>query len=265
MTDDESVATELDEVVDTSDDEDLLDDDTSLEDLEDESSADESEESPEEDVADEPEPETEEEAPAEPTEEESDESGEDTAPNPEEAEKRWKQEMYQRRKAEKQLREERKAVEQQNLQRYLQEAEDDEVEYNKRQLEVSAYQLRQEQSALTQEKLAVGIDKAVAGIELFRTGTPEMKEELAKSLDDFERMFVEKDDKGNFVKVNADVYQYLQDKADSLSRIAGIGARQQVKQKANEKSRTVTKPVRTPKPTKSDPLLDGFDEEADRW
>jgi hypothetical protein len=273
MTDDKSVeATEAQaEEAQASDDVDLEDMEVSFDDQADESSADEPAESTEEDDAEESEAEDsqEPESPDEPeqsdSEETEDTAGDDTPPDPVEAEKLWKQEMYQRRQAEKQLKEERQKQEKANLDRYLQEAGDDEFELNRRQLEVSAHLLKQEQVSLVNEKLKVGVDRAIADIDLFKTGTPEMKEEMAKSLEDFERMYVRKDDQGNFVQVDADVYQYLQDKAESLKRIAGIGARQQVKQKANEKARTVTRPVMTPKPPKADPDIDGFDEEANRW
>jgi hypothetical protein len=258
---------------------DIPEDDTPLEDME-FSLEDDSQESQEseaegsapeaeepEETSDEEQDESEtEESQDEPVEEEA-ETGEDTPPkeSPDEAQKRYNDEMAKRRIAEKELQKERQRNEQDNLKRYLAEAEDDEVLYAQRKNEIAQHLLQKERSELTYEKLQVGIDKAVAGIDLFRTGTPEIKEELAKSLDDFERMYVDKDEQGNFLKVNADVYQYLQSKADSISRIAGIGARQQSKQKASEKARTVTQPVRTPKPVKSDPELDGFDEEANRW
>lgn len=91
-----------------------------------------------------------------------------------------------------------------------------------------------------------------------------MKEELAASLDDFERMYVQRDENGDPVAVNGDVYQYLQAKAESIRRLTGIGARQQEKAKNQQKSRTLKTPTKTPQKPKSDPLLDGFDEEASK-
>lgn len=177
----------------------------------------------------------------------------------EEARKRYNDEMAKRRIAEKQLRQEREQREQENLQRYLAEAQDDEVELERRKAEVERYNLQREKAGVLQEKLSVGIDKAIATIDLFRTGTDEVKEELAKSLDDFEKMHVKKDKNGNYLSVDADVYQFLQEKADSIRRLTGIGARQQAKQKATEKMRTVTPPTRTPKEPKVDPDLADFD------
>jgi len=225
--------------------------------------------------------EVEEDAEPEESQDDPDSDGEDTAPEqsdePEETQESEEepqqdktkeelaQEAYRRREAERQLREERQRQEQQNLERYLQEAEDDEVEYARRQNEIAQYQIQQERQALTQERLQVGMEQAVKSIDLFQTGTPEQKEALASRLDTFEALYVVKDQNGKPVQVNADVYQFLQNEAESIKRLSGIGARQQVKSKAKEKARTLTKPVRTPKAPKPDPDLDGFDEEANRW
>lgn len=279
MTEDKSVVAEEAEIVadeaEASDDDDFADVDLSdIEDTstEDEASAAESDESPEEDVAEESEesePEVEEESQDEPEAEaeESEEAAEDDTPSesPEEAQKRFNDEMAKRRIAERQLQQERERREQENLERYLREAEDDDAEYARRQQEIAQHQIMKERIALTSEKLQVGIDKALANIDLFKSGTPEQKEELAKRLDTFEALYVQKDQNGNFLSVNADVYQYLQNEADSIKKLSGIGARQQVKNKANEKARTLTRPVKTPKPVKADPELEGFDEEANRW
>jgi hypothetical protein len=177
----------------------------------------------------------------------------------EEARKRYNDEMAKRRIAEKQLRQEREQREQENLKRYLEEAGDDEFELAKRQTEVERHLLQREKAQVLQDKVQVSIDRAIAEIDLFRTGTPEIKEELAKSLDDFERMYVKRDNTGNYTSVEGDVYQYLQEKADSIRRLTGIGARLQTKQKANEQMRTVTRPTRTPKEPKVDPDLSDFD------
>lgn len=274
MAEDKSVVAEEAEIVadeaEASDDDDFADVDLSdIEDTstEDEASAAESEESPEEDVAEESEPEEAEESQDEPEAEESEEAAEDDTPSesPEVAQKRYNDEMAKRRIAERQLQQERERREQENLERYLKEAEDDDVEYARRQQEIAQHQIMKERIALTSEKLQVGIDKALANIDLFKSGTPEQKEELAKRLDTFEALYVQKDQNGNFLSVNADVYQYLQNEADSIKKLSGIGARQQVKNKANEKARTLTRPVKTPKPVKADPELEGFDEEANRW
>jgi len=154
----------------------------------------------------------------------------------------------------------RRAEQTKAQQEYLEKAEDDK-DLALRQLQIDAYTNRIETNT---SKLQTGIDKAVASIDLFREGSPEVKEELANSLDDFERMYVQRDRNGNPISVTGDVYQYLQSKADSIARLTGIGARQQSKNKANEKSRTLNKPSRTPKQGKVDPALDAFDEEASK-
>jgi len=190
------------------------------------------------------------------------EAGEDTDPKP--TKEQVAHEAFKRREAERQLKAERDTRQAQDLQRYLDEAEDDEYELAKRQNQVEKFNIQREKSELTRDKLQVGIDRAMADIDLFRTGDDVVKEALASSLDDFEAMHVTKDDKGNPLEVRADVYQYLLKKADSIRQLTGTGARQQAKQKDNQNSRTVTPPVRTPKPAKVDPDMEAFDEEAYR-
>ena len=199
---------------------------------------------------------------------ETDSQEEDTAsdePQTEEERKRFNEEMYKRRQAEKQLREERKAREQETLDRYLKEAEDDELEYQKRVIEVNAFQVQQERSQVIQDRLETDLLRAVNDIDLFKSAPTEIKEELAAAVDEFEDNHVVKDEKGNLVRVNGNVYEFLQKKADSIRRIQGVGERQASKDKSETKSRTVTPPSKSPKQPKSDDAIDGFNEEADRW
>lgn len=217
---------------------------------------------PEEQEAEEPES-------SEPTEQEdeevqetSDDSEDDTdseKPKKGEPDPEMAREAFKRREAERKLREEREQRENENITRYLQEAEDDEAEYAKRQLEVQQYNIQKEKIGLVQEKLEVGLQKAVANIDLFKTGSPEVIQELERSLDDFERMYVVKDDKGNAVEVKADVFQYLTERADSIRRLQRVGAKQADKDKASSKARTIPTPSRTPKEPKKDQDLDDFD------
>jgi len=146
-------------------------------------------------------------------------------------------------------------------QEYLDAAEDGK-DLALRQLQIDAYNNRVESNT---NKLQNGIDKAVASIDLFRTGTLEVKQELTDSLDDFERMHVKRDRNGDPIEVTGDVYQFLQKKADSIRRLTGVGARQQQKDRSKTRSKTITPPAKKPKEPKVDPDIAAFDEEADKW
>ena len=196
--------------------------------------------------------------------EQSDETEEDTTPGEEaETEKTQKQlahEAFKRREAERKLRDEREQREKENLDRYLEEAQDDEVELAKRQTEVDRHLIQKERISINADKLDVGIRRFAAENELLKTGDSVVQEAIAEALDDFEAMYVVKDKQGNPLEVKADVYQYLQKKADSIQKLTGIGARQQTKQKANEKMRTVTRPTRTPKEPTVDKDVQDFED-----
>lgn len=232
-----------DETQDT--DVDLEDIEVSEQDITDETE--ESEESTEEEAATESTEETEEESV-----EDAEDSEEDTAS--EEDKTATAREAFAKREAQRQV-EKTKAQ-----QDYLEGAEDDK-DLALRQLQIDAYNNRIEGN---NNKLQNGIDRAVAAIDLFREGSPEVKQELTNSLDDFERMFVKRDQNGDPVEVTGDVYQYLQSKADSIRRLTGIGARQQETNKAKQKARTLTPPAKTPKAPAKDPDMEAFDEEANR-
>jgi len=262
MADEESVVADTsvaDDDTDTSDVE-LEDIEVNLEDISD-GSEDESEEDSQEETKDEESVEDIKEEDEE-SESESDETGEDTDPKP--TKEIVEHEAFKRREAERQLKAERDTRQEQDLKRYLDEAEGDDNEIARRQNEVDKFNIQREKSALTQDKLHVGIDRALADIDLFKSDDPIVREALASSLDDFETMYVTKDEKGNTLDVKADVYQYLQSKAESIRKLTGIGARQQAKQKDNQNSRTVMPPVKTPKEPKVDLDMDAFDEEANR-
>jgi len=169
------------------------------------------------------------------------------------------------REAREKARQAEQAAEEATIERYLREAGDDEAELDRRKLNVEAYRVQQEKIQVNQERLQAGIDKAVATIDLFRTGSPEVQEELAASLDDFERMYVRKDEQGRPIEVLGNVYDYLQTKAASIKRMQATGATQQERSKSKQKSKTITPPQRAPKKKKSDPEMDAFDEEANRF
>jgi hypothetical protein len=259
ITEDTSVSTDPtanEETVDTSTNEEAQDTDVELEDMdisfEDEEDTDETEDS---------EDETQDTEPAESEEEsEEDEQQEDVADEepveedttPTEDTKKHNAEMAAKRIAEKQAREKAKEEQQQ---RYLEDAEDAR-DLAVRQLQIDAYNNKVERN---RNKLDSGIEKAVASIDLFRDGSPEVKEELARRLEDFEAKHVQYDSNGDPIQVNGDVYEYLQNEADSIRRILNTGARNQSKAKTKAKARTETLPTRAPKEPKVDPDIVEFE------
>ena len=80
-----------------------------------------------------------------------------------------------RRESQERERQSRTSKEDVRLEQYLQAAQDDEVEYVKRQAEGQQRLMQRERVGMNRERLEVGIDKAVASIDLFRTGTPEIE------------------------------------------------------------------------------------------
>jgi hypothetical protein len=148
----------------------------------------------------------------------------------------------------------------QSQQEYLQGAEDD-TQLAVRQLQIDAYNNR---VTFNRDKLESGIDRAMANIPELTKGAPEVKQELLRALDDYEKMNVKYDQNGDPVNVEGDVYQYLTERADSIRRLTGVGARQSAKDKSNAKSRTFTPPSKTPKQPKVDAELDAFDEEVNK-
>jgi len=137
-----------------------------------------------------------------------------------------------------------------------------------RQLQIDSYNNKVEGN---QNWLQNGIDKAVASVDLFKSGTQLQKEALADSLDTFEALYVRKDQNGDPIEVlvdphtgvKADVHAYLQREAARIKLLTQEGAKTQDKAKTNQKSRTLAPPSKAPKKAKSDPGLDAFDEEAD--
>lgn len=152
----------------------------------------------------------------------------------------------------------RRAEKAQSQAEYLDGAEDDR-DLALRQLQIDAYNNRIESNT---NKLQGGLNDAVRDIDLFKTGTPEQKAKLYEELDKFEALYVKKDQNGDPIEVSGDVYQYLVKEAETIKRLAGIGARQQKTDKANQKARTLTPPAKTPKAPAKDPMLEAFDEEA---
>lgn len=266
MSTNDATDTSVDESVDTSTNEEAPDtDDVALEDMEisdDEvEDTEESEESEGEAPASESSDETEEESAGDDTA--SDDAGNE-AEDDTEAQKRRNAEYAQQRIAERaerqRQREVQEATENVRLEQYLKEAEGDEAELTIRQAEVERLLLQREKVTMNEERLRLGIDRAIGSIDLFRTGSPEVKEELTNAVDDFIAMHVQLDNNGNPVAINGDISEFLQKKADSIRRIQGVGVRQAVKDKQATKARTVTVPSRTPKEPKVDSDLKDFDD-----
>ena len=256
--------TGLSEEVETSleDEVNIEDIEVNLDELDDDDAESETEET-EDEAATEPD-ETEETEEAEP-ERDGDQKHENPKEDSEAERKRQNDEYAKRRIAEKQLKDERQQREQENLQRYLDEAGDDEFERERRELEVEKHLILKEKTDLLAEKIEIGLDKAVANIDLFQKGTPEQLNALDKAYQNYLQMHVRYDQAGNVLSVDKDVTTYLTEEAESIRQLSGVGARQQERDKKIVRSRTDTLPVRKAKEAKTDPYLDAFLEEAKRY
>lgn len=213
-------------------------------------------------------------------EEESEVSGEpepnETSQEDEER-KRYNNEMAQRRIAERAAREEAKRSQQME---YLQSSseiyesaidkgftheqalQEQRREEAVRQLQIDAYNNR---VTTNHSKLESGLDRAIADIDLFSKGSQAVKEELVNALDEYERLYVVRDENGDPVEVKADIYTFYQQKADSIRRILNEGAVKEAKDKTILRAKTDTVPSRKPKTPKVDPDLAAFDEEVASW
>ena len=190
--------------------------------------------------------------------EETEESEEKPADKSADEQKRLNNEAAQRRIAERAKKEElRNEAEKQ----YLEQAEDDK-DLALRQLQLDAYNNKIERNS---DKLKTGIDRALADIDLFRDGSPEVKEYLLQKVDDFEKQYVSYSSTGDPVEVKADVYEYLQKEADTIRRLVDVGARKNAVDKQKVKAKTIPRPSKTPKEPKVDPDLAAFDEEVERY
>lgn len=175
-----------------------------------------------------------------------------------EEQKRRNDEYARQRIAE---REAREAAKREAQAQYLQQAEDDK-DLALRQLQVAAYN---NNIQFNEQRLQNGLEKAVASIKELREGSPEVKEFLVNSMEEFERLYVTKDANGDPVEVRHDPYQYLATKAAEARKLTGVGARKQEESKAGVKARTMAPPSRAPKEPKVDPDLADFDAEFDKY
>ena len=252
--------------VDTSTTDEAPDTDVDLEDIEVSLDDDETEESDEsEESPNSEETETEEQSNADDTEEaEAEPEQSDNAEEESDADRKARNQEYaQKRIAERQDREKQKEIAQAKedvrIEQYLKEAEGDESELTLRKAEVERLLLQRERVAMNEEKLHIGIDRAISEIDLFKTGSPEVKQELINAVDDFVAMYVDTDNNGNPIQVRGDITTFLLKKADSIRRIQGVGVRQAVKDKQAVRSKTMTVPTRAPKEEKVDKDLADFD------
>ena len=149
-------------------------------------------------------------------------------------------------------REERQARVQEAQQEHL-EAAQDEQDLALRQLQIDAYTNKVDNNA---NRLQNGYDKAVNELEIFRDPTPEVKAVLDDALDEFESRFVQFDNLGNPVQVGGDIYQFLSNKADRISKLVQVGARNEKAGVAKQNSAVTPPPASSPKKPKADPILD---------
>lgn len=153
---------------------------------------------------------------------------------------------------------EREAKKQKDIEEYLEDAKDDD-DRAIREERLERYQDRVERTA---DKIETALDKAVAHIPELTNGSPAIKKALEDAYQTYLRTEVVYSNLGDPVRLNGDVFQYLQKEAEKLRDVRADGAREQEKKKSTQKSRTDLATTRAPKEAKSDPLLDAFDEEV---
>ncbi len=262
-TEDTGLSDEVDTSVD--DGKDLEEDDTSFEDLPDEddeeTAATETEESDEaEDKDEEESTDTEEDDDAEESiEDEAKEEPEVEEDKPDEEERKRQNDEYARKRIAD--REEKEKAKADSQSKYLEDAEDDR-DLALRQLQVNAYNNQVENN---RNKLQTSVDRAVAGIDLFTTGTPEAKEELVAAVEEFERANVRYDTNGDPIQINGDLYEHLTKKANSIRRLMESGARTAKTSQSKTKARTIPVPSKKPKEPTVDPDLAAFDDEVAKY
>lgn len=141
------------------------------------------------------------------------------------------------------------------------EAADSDEEAHRRAVDVELYNSRVERNTNT----LVGATKSVfADFPVLSDKDPAIRRRVARAIDAFEAKHVKIDVFGNPSKVSGDLYQYLKEEAESITELTGKGARQQIDNKAKEKRKTFTRPVRKPTTSKKDPMLEAFEQEASR-
>lgn len=247
MADDESTTAEVE--VDSSEDVELEDIEVSLEDMDGEEP-----EAEEADEESEPEAESESEETEDEVKQDSEEP-EEKVQSDEERQKAFNREMAERRIQEKKQKE---LAQKEQQQEYVAEAED-ERDLALRQLQVEAYNTKVDTNT---SKLTTSYEKALKDFDILNDTRPEVKAEVDAALDAFQALYVTIDAYGNPTEIRGNLYEYLQTKADSISKLTGIRSVLQKENKVKEKSKTFTPPSKAPKVPKVDPDLQAFDEEA---
>lgn len=145
---------------------------------------------------------------------------------------------------------------------YVAEADaEDPKDFAFRQLQVDAY--NNNVNANT-NRLSGEYQRAVKDFDTLSDPNPVIQARINRAIDLFQSSNVSIDKYGNPTEIRGDFYSYLQTEADSIRELTGIGARKQATSKTKEKSKVSLVPSRAPK-SKSDPEMEGFDEEAARW
>jgi hypothetical protein len=184
--------------------------------------------------------------------EETDEASEEEPElSEEDKQKAFRQEMYERRQAEKAARD---ATIQESQAQYLEEAQSAE-DLALRQLQIDAYETKVERNT---SKLTTQYERALKDFDVLRDPNPVVQRQLNKALDMFQAQHVLIDDYGNPADVKGDMYAFLQETAQDIQELTGIGAKKQVQSKGREKAKTLTAPNRSPKEAKVDPDLKAF-------
>lgn len=130
------------------------------------------------------------------------------------------------------------------------------------QLQVDAYNNRVMQVT---NKVTADLNSAVTQIPEFKSDNPVIRDAMLAAVDKFEAMYVQKDANGDAVQVTGELLTFLQNEAETIRKLTGLGAQQQTQDKNTQKKRTLAPPSRTPKKPKVDPDLAAFDEEYSRW
>jgi hypothetical protein len=148
-------------------------------------------------------------------------------------------------------------------QEYIAEADaEDPRDLAVRQLQVDAYNNK---VTANENRLNGEYQRAIKDFDILSDPNPVIQAKVARAIDLFQAGSVSIDQYGNPTEIRGDFYTYLQTEADSIRELTGIGAAKQSKSKDKERSKVLDVPSRAPKEPKKDAMLDGFDEEADRW
>jgi hypothetical protein len=131
-----------------------------------------------------------------------------------------------------------------------------------RELQVEAYNNKVDRNT---NKLTTDYERALKDFDVLRDPNPAIQAEVDAAIDAYQATAVRIDSFGNPIDVKGSLYDFLQTKADSIKRLTGLGAQEQIKSKAKERTKVTAVPSRAPKAAKADADIDAFDEEASRY